>query len=154
MSHSCWLRPVDDHDDVIKWKHFSHYWPFVREIHRSLVNSPHKGQWRGALMFSLICAWINSWAKNREANDLRRHRAHYDLIVLYLGGFCNELEDPTIIVLACEKWYVPRSLSILFAVTFTAGRVRNCISHRGPVNSPHKWPVTWKMFPFDDVIMV
>ena len=26
--------------------------------------------------------------------------------------------------------------------------------HRGPVNSPHKWPVTRKMFPFDDVIMV
>ena len=25
--------------------------------------------------------------------------------------------------------------------------------HRGPVNSPHKWPVTWKMFPFDDIIM-
>ena len=25
--------------------------------------------------------------------------------------------------------------------------------HRGPVNSPHKWPVTGKMFPFDDVIM-
>ena len=45
------------HDDVIKWKHFSRYWPFVRGIHRSPVNSPHKGQWRGALMFSLICAW-------------------------------------------------------------------------------------------------
>ena len=42
------------HDDVIKWKHFSRYWPFVRGIHRSPVNSPHKGQWRGALMFSLI----------------------------------------------------------------------------------------------------
>ena len=26
--------------------------------------------------------------------------------------------------------------------------------HRGPVNSPHKWPVTWKMFPFDNVIMM
>ena len=26
--------------------------------------------------------------------------------------------------------------------------------HRGPVNSPHKWPVTWKIFPFDDVIMI
>ena len=25
--------------------------------------------------------------------------------------------------------------------------------HRGPVNSPHKWPVTRKMFPFDDIIM-
>ena len=44
------------HDDVIKWKHFPRYWPFVRGIHRSSVNSPHKGQWRGALMFSLICA--------------------------------------------------------------------------------------------------
>ena len=28
-----------------------------------------------------------------------------------------------------------------------------CGIHRGPVNSPHKWPVTRKMFPFDDVIM-
>ena len=44
------------HDDVIKWKHFPRYWPFVRGIHRSPVNSPHKGQWRGALMFSLMCA--------------------------------------------------------------------------------------------------
>ena len=44
------------HDDVIKWKHFPRYWPFVRGIHRSSVNSAHKGQWRGALMLSLICA--------------------------------------------------------------------------------------------------
>ena len=43
------------------------------------VNSPHKGQWRGALKFSLICAWINGWLNNREAGDLRRHRAHYDV---------------------------------------------------------------------------
>ena len=38
------------HDDVIKWKHFPRYWPFVRGIHRSPVNSPRKGQWRGALI--------------------------------------------------------------------------------------------------------
>ena len=36
------------HDDVIKWKHFLRNWPFVRGIHRSPVNSPHKGQWSGA----------------------------------------------------------------------------------------------------------
>ena len=47
------------HDDVINWKHFPHYWPFVQEIHRSPVNSQHKGQWRGLLIFSLICVWIN-----------------------------------------------------------------------------------------------
>ena len=57
------------HDNVIKWKHFSRYWPFVRGIHRSPGNSPHKDQWRGALMFSLICAWINGWVNNREAGD-------------------------------------------------------------------------------------
>ena len=45
-------------------------------------NSPHKGQWRGALMFSLIYAWINDWVNNREAGDLRRQRDHYDVIVM------------------------------------------------------------------------
>ena len=69
------------HDDVIKWKHFPCYWPFVRGIHQWPVNS-HKGLWRGALIFSLICAWINSWVNNREAGDLKRHRAHYGVIVV------------------------------------------------------------------------
>ena len=53
------------HDDVIKWKHFPHYWHFGWEIQRSLVNSPHKGQWRGALMFSLICA-SNNWLSKQS----------------------------------------------------------------------------------------
>ena len=63
------------HDDVTKWIHSPHYWPFVRGIHRSPMNCPHKGQWRGALMFSLNCAWINGWVNNREAGDFKRHRA-------------------------------------------------------------------------------
>ena len=46
------------------------------------VNSQHKGQWRGALMLSLICAWTNGWVNNGEAGDLRRHRIHYDVIVM------------------------------------------------------------------------
>ena len=49
------------------------------------VNSPHKDQWRGALMFSLICAWINDWVNNREAGDLRRQHGHYDVIVMILS---------------------------------------------------------------------
>ena len=63
-------------------EHFPRYWPFVREIHRSSVNSPHKGQWRSALMFSLICARTNGWVNNRNADDLGRHRAHYDVTVM------------------------------------------------------------------------
>ena len=58
------------------------YWPFVRGIHRSPLNSPHKGQCRGALVFSLICAQIYSWVNNREAGDLRGHSLHYDVIVM------------------------------------------------------------------------
>ena len=69
-------------DDVIKWKHFQRYWPFVRRNHRSAVVSLHKGQLRGALIFSLICAWTNSLANNRDAGDLRRHRGHYNVIVM------------------------------------------------------------------------
>ena len=51
------------------------------------VNSPHKGQWRGALMFSLICARINDWVNNREAGDLRRHRGHCDVNVMFRWYF-------------------------------------------------------------------
>ena len=76
------LCKVQSHNDVIKWKHFPRYWPFVRGIHRPPVNSSHKGQWCGALMLSLICAQINGRVNNGEAGDLRRHRAHYDVIVM------------------------------------------------------------------------
>ena len=64
------------HDDVIKWKHFPRHWPLWGGggIHRSPVNSPHKGQWGRALIFSMICASTNGWVNNRDAGDLRCHR--------------------------------------------------------------------------------
>ena len=113
-------------DDVIKWKHFPRYWPFVRGIHRSPVNFPHKGQWRGALMFSLICVWINDWANNREAGDLRRYRALCDVIVM-----TNPVQ--------------PRNHSWLHYIMMTSWwKHFSCYwpfvwrIHRSPVNFPHK----------------
>ena len=76
------LRLCLSHGDVTKWKHFPRYWPFVRGIHRSPVNWPHKGQWRRAFMFSLICASVNAWVNNLKTGDLRRHRAHYNVSVM------------------------------------------------------------------------
>ena len=64
------------HDDVIKWKHFLRYRPFVGGIRRSPVVLPHKGKWSGALISSLICAWTN----NRDAGDLIRHHAQLDVM--------------------------------------------------------------------------
>ena len=71
------------------------------------VNSPHKGQWREALMFSLICAWINGWENNREAGDLRRYRAHYDVIVMVMH-FCG-LKFVAILFscVECQIWQNP-----------------------------------------------
>ena len=73
---------LNQHDDVIKWKHFPRYWPFVRGIHRSPVNSPHKGQWRGALIFFFDLCLNKRSSKNREVGDLRRYRAHNDVTVM------------------------------------------------------------------------
>ena len=70
------------HDDAIKWKHFPRYYPYVRGIHRWPVNSHHNGQWRGALVFSLIGLWINGWVNNGETGGLKRHRTHNDVIVM------------------------------------------------------------------------
>ena len=56
--------------------------PLCGEIHQSPVNSRQKGQWCGALMFSLICAWMNDWVNTREAGDKRRRRTDYDVTVM------------------------------------------------------------------------
>ena len=85
------------------WRHqmetFPRYWPFVRGIPRAAVNSPHKGQWRGALIFSVICVWINGWVNNGEAGDLRRYRAHYYVSVMplkfVLTSICRHCERTT-----------------------------------------------------------
>ena len=69
-------------DDVIKWKHFPRYRSIVWGIHRWPVNFPHKGQWRGALMFSLITTGTNGWVNTRYVVDLSRHCAHYDVTVI------------------------------------------------------------------------
>ena len=62
---------IGSHDDVIKWKHLC-----------AIGFSPHEGQWRTAKMFSLICTWTNVSANNRDAYDLRLHRAHYDVVLM------------------------------------------------------------------------
>ena len=72
-------RMSPTHDDIIKWNNLPLYWPFVKGP------GEFPAQWpvTRALKFSLICSWINNWVNNREAGDLRRHRGHYDVIVMW-----------------------------------------------------------------------
>ena len=118
----CGYQWIGAYDDVIKWKHFPRNWPFVRGIHRSPVNSTHKGQWRGALMFSLICFWINDWVNNREAGDLRRYRLHYDVIVMSSQKWLK----------GCLCHFFYESCDFNFASDYIANRL-SC-QHR-----PNKW---------------
>ena len=87
--YSCELYPSRQHTYISWWRHqmgtFFALLAFCEE--NSTVKSPHKGQWRGALVFSLIYAWTNGWVNNRDAGDLRRHRAHYDATVAIQGWF-------------------------------------------------------------------
>ena len=80
----------DPQPDKSLWRHqietFSALLAFVQGIHRYPMNSSHKGQWRSALIF-FISVWMNSWINNREAGDLGRYRAHYDVIVMFRGVF-------------------------------------------------------------------
>ena len=68
-------------DDVIKWKHFLRYWPFVREATSYRWIPFTKAS--GAELFSLIYALTNGWANNGDAGDLRPRRANYDVTVIW-----------------------------------------------------------------------
>ena len=68
-------------------------------------DSNHKGQWRGALMFSLICAWTNGWVNNRKAGDWRHTRAHYEVIVMQAladDNFHYDDRDKTVTISCCH----------------------------------------------------
>ena len=68
----------------------------------------HKGQWRGPLMFPLICVWINGWVNNRKAGDLRRYRAHYYVIVMWIPSTkmrCHQNLPNVVIKVKCATTF-------------------------------------------------
>ena len=103
------------HDDVIKWKHFPRYWSFVRGIHRWPVNSPHKGQCAGLWCF--LWSPPECWVNNREAGDLRRYRAHYDVTGMkYVLCFVHSLVYIYTFTLLHCMLYRSLSASVLLCV--------------------------------------
>ena len=106
--------------------------PFVMGIHWLPVVSHHKGQWCGALMFALICAWINTWANYQEASDLRCHHAHYEVTVKWY------LTHWGLVMHICVKemgqykfwwWLVTCSLATLYDQVMMTHGVRKLDDH-------------------------
>ena len=99
------------------------------------VNSPHKGQWRGVLMFSLICVWIDGWVNNREADDLRRRRTHYNVTVMtlsciYFSSHASSLltKHDVIIRSNSTKWFIFWRIILLGYVKLnSAGIMHPCL---------------------------
>ena len=90
------------HDDVIKWKHFSRYWLLAFCTGNSPVTGefPTQSQWRGAWCFLWSAPEQNGWVNNRDPSDLRRHRTHYDVTVMWS---CMERSCPAPYS-ACRWW--------------------------------------------------
>ena len=77
-------QPYPLHDEIIKWKHFPRYWLFYSGNSPVTGEFPAQGPVTQSFDFSLICAWINDWVNNREADDLRRHQAYCDVTVVFV----------------------------------------------------------------------
>ena len=75
---------------------------------------PHKGQWCGALMFSFICAWTNGWENNRDACDLRRNRAHYDVTVTFLEIYWSAMRTSSAHQI-CEYFKITLCMLLILA---------------------------------------
>ena len=135
------------------WNLFRVTGPLLRGIPRSPVNSPHKGQWRGALMFSLICAWTNSLVNTR--GYLRRHRAHYDVIVMVTalsfalpGGVLGGRSEEGRLLQVLFTDYNPSARPVInssktatVAIQFSLLHIKDLVSH--PVFTQHEGDVTW-----------
>ena len=113
------FNTLRSHDDVIKWKHFPRYWPFVRGIQRPPVNSPHKGQRREALMFSWICVWMRlnkrlrkqswGWWFETLSCPLWRHCNADKIVAILLTNFSNTFSWMRIVIFWFKfRWFIHR----------------------------------------------
>ena len=98
------------------------------ELKKVTGEFPSPRQWRGALMFSLICAWTNGWANNRKAVDSRRHRAHYDVIVMLS---CNKEQHSHLLVLRNHIKVIKGSINISYIAIIVEEKLAPTWSPRG-----------------------
>ena len=132
------------YDDVIKWKQFPRYWPFVLGIHRSPVNSLHKGQWRGALMFPLICG-LNKWLSKQSWGwwfETPSHAlwCHCNANIHFILGISPCVVNIIIDILIRCSWYqiICRLLTRFFSSNSIVTKRRVCYHWRLYFPSPKR----------------
>ena len=144
------------HDNVIKWKYFPRDWLFVRGIHRSPVNSPHKGQWCVTWCFLWSVSEKKGWVNNRYAGKLRRHCTHYDVTVMLsacLSVFLSHLFNYASIIVS--SWNFQELLPMTEVVSMQKVKVRGqrYRSQRSKSNLAVSGPWLQFEFTYDDEMM-
>ena len=119
---------------MIWWRHqvetFFALLALLPGIHRSPVNSSQKGKWRGALVFSFICAWSSGCANNWHTGDLRRHGAHYDAIVMFRLQPQVKFYRSFLSKLSQQKWYfTPHYHNVTCHLMATDGATKRVSHH-------------------------
>ena len=110
-------------------------------------DKPQCHKWRKSYGNSLLSFRLKHSPKLGR-NKLANHtyfRFHYDDVIM--GTIASKITSLAIVYSIVYSSADQRKHQSSASLAFVRG------IHRGPVNSPHKWPVTRKMFPFDDVIM-
>ena len=113
--------------------------------HRWPVSSPHKGPvTRETFSFDVITLYmVTSPVLNNCPSDSKARKHYSDVI---MGATVSQISSLTIVFSTVHSDADHRQHQSSASLAFVRG------IHRGPVNFPHKWPVTRKVFPFDDVI--
>ena len=142
--------------DVIKWRHFPRHLPFVRGIHRiPLTKASDKELW------CFLWSAPEQSRRRRFESSLWRHcnvatyvcitasevnpKDHYDDVIM--TTMASQITSLTIVYSTVYSGAYQRKHQSSASLAFARG------IHRRPANSPHKWPITRKMFPCDGVIM-
>ena len=172
MNHSAQEGPAQ-FSTLVNWPHINKFWAMHVNIYFKPISKFYKSatysKCVSALWFSPLCTqvWVSTefvhdpykymytlfgsrWVtSNKFANTQGVHggrKTHYNDIIM--SAMASQIASLTIVYFTVYSGTDERKHQSSASLAFVRG------IHRWPVNSPHEGPVTRKMFPFDDVIMI
>ena len=134
--------PIIELIQILPWRMSLWNLKRIRKIFQELSNKQHVSEWIHKKMDRHLDRWANMIS---TALAPIINLWHYNDVIM--GVMASQITSLTIVYSTVYSGADQRKHQSSASLAFVWG------IHRGPLNSPHKWPVTRKMFPFDDIIM-
>ena len=125
LRHRCLCNYPTGNIYLLWWRHQMETFSVLLAISAGNSPVPHKGQWRGALMFPLNCVWIIGRENNRQAGDLRRYGAHYDVIVMIIRFNINKINHGWVTISAAWICYMAMNFAFMYFYPFINPIIQN-----------------------------